>query len=98
MPLENQTGKHRKKCTTEIDDRRIKKLCIGNKKKSSGCMQCKMAQANVMLSTSPARRRLKGFDLNGRIPRKKLLTLLFKRKCIPYLLVDFLRLQKNNFI
>lgn len=69
--LQNQTGKGRKRCTTASDDRIIKRLCLCDRRKSSGRMQDEMAQCNVKLSARTVRHRLQEFDLNARIPRKK---------------------------
>ncbi|XP_060538389.1 6-phosphogluconate dehydrogenase, decarboxylating isoform X1 [Pantherophis guttatus] len=69
--LENLTGKGRKRCTTASDDRRIKRLCLRDGRKSPGCIQDEMAQCNVKLSARTVRRRLQEFGLKSRIPRKK---------------------------
>ena len=70
--LQNQTGKGRKRCTTASDDRRIKRLCLGDRRKPSRCIQGEMAQCNVKLSARTVRRRLHEFSLNARIPRKSM--------------------------
>lgn len=50
ISLQNQTGKDGKRRTIASDDKKIERLCIGDKRKSSGCIQGEMKQASVMLS------------------------------------------------
>lgn len=77
--LENHAGKGRKRCTTASDDRRIKRLCLRDGRKSPGCIQDEMAQCNVKLSARTIRRRLQEFGLKSRLPRKKPLLPLKER-------------------
>lgn len=63
MSLQSLSGKNRKICTRGKSDRRIKIMCIYDKIKSSGCIQCEKAQANLMLSKSTVRQRPHGIAL-----------------------------------
>lgn len=64
----NQSVKGRERCTIASDDRIIKRLCIGDRRKSSGYTHGKMAKVSVMLSERAFGRRLQGFELNARSP------------------------------
>lgn len=67
----NKVGKGRKKCTKAVDDRRIKRICIRDRRKSSETIRCELGASGVFVSSRTIRRRLVGFGLRGRFPRKK---------------------------
>ncbi|KFM62309.1 Transposable element Tcb1 transposase, partial [Stegodyphus mimosarum] len=69
--IKNKEGKGRKRCTTSIDDRRIKRLCLQDRKMSSAAIRSDLNDAGVSVSSRTIRRRLTDVGLRGRIPRKK---------------------------
>lgn len=70
MSLQIQKSKGMKRFTTERGYTRIKKLCISDRRKVSGCIQCKRLQANRMFSARTIRRKKLRFGLNSRISLK----------------------------
>lgn len=56
---------------TATDDRIREKLCLGDRAKSSLCIQKEIAQCNVQLSSKAVRCRLQAVGLNSRYPRIK---------------------------
>lgn len=49
ISLKNHFRKGKKRRTTSKEGRLIKRLCIYDRRKSPGCMQNEMAQANVIV-------------------------------------------------
>lgn len=69
--VENKAKSGRKKCTSATADRKIKRLCLQDRKISSDAIRCEMNAADIAVSSRTIRRRLSGFGLQARIPRKK---------------------------
>lgn len=65
MSLLNNTGEGKKKCIATSEDRTIKGLGLGEKRKSCGCTQGEMKQANAILSERTVRRKMPIFGLNA---------------------------------
>ena len=52
-------------------DRKIKRLCLQDKKISSDAIRCEKNAAGIAVSSRTIRRRISGFRLQAKIPRKK---------------------------
>lgn len=70
MSNQNRNDEGRKRCATANDNRRIKRMCLDNRRKLSGCTQGEIVQINVMLSVRNVWHRLEGFGLNVRMSLK----------------------------
>ncbi|CAL1295848.1 unnamed protein product [Larinioides sclopetarius] len=70
--VENKAKSGRKKCTSATDDRKIKRLCLQDRKISSEAIRCEMNAAGIAVSSRTIRR-LSGFGLHTQagIPRRK---------------------------
>lgn len=66
---QQKTGKGSKMYTTASDDWRLKKLCIGDRRKWYGCILSEMPQANVKLSAETVWCELQIFGINARSTR-----------------------------
>ena len=66
--LQNQIGKGRERCTTANYDRRIARLSLHDRRKSSR-IQDEMAQCNVKLSAGTVQHTLQKFGIHAIIPR-----------------------------
>lgn len=78
--VKNKARSGRKKCTSAIDDRKIKRICLKDRRISSDAVRCEMNAMGISVSSRTIRRRLSGFGLKGRIPRKKTFLNLKQRK------------------
>ena len=67
----NKAKSGQKKCTSATADWKIKRLCLQDRKISSDAIRCEMNAAGIAVGSRTWRRRLSGFWLQARIPRKK---------------------------
>jgi hypothetical protein len=82
--VKNKARSGRKKCTSAIDDRNIKRIYFIYRRISLNAIRCEMNAMGISVSSRTIRRRLSSLGLKGRIPRKK-----------PYLIIG--NAKKNVF-
>ncbi len=69
--MKNKARSGRKKCTSVIDDRKIKRIYFKDRRILLNAIRCEMNAMCISDSSRTIRRRFSGFRLKGRIPRKK---------------------------
>ena len=69
--INNLTGRGRKKCTTPHDDRRLVRLSLQDRRRTSNDIRQSLNDSGVTLSSRTVRRRLCDVGLRARVARKK---------------------------